>query len=225
MNKWIFISLSVVCFIFLQSSCSKCGDNVRLGNLNLEEVSLSFAFYDGNERLVFADSNGLEVEFEVIGGLFNSRIHLITKSLCEDTDNFADFSYEYYEQQELAIQFFALNGSPAISMILSGGIDQETADDPRIYDRLFIECEYQGNYLGTVNSITSDRGNQISQAHRDAFIVEPEFVDEFTVHNKTFLNCYFFLTDEGRGFYYTKNQGIVAMKISEGEFLHLVRIE
>lgn len=196
--------------LFVLSSCQKRCENVKVGSVDLNEISSSFTPYEEGENIVFVNSEGEEKSFTT--HLVEEEYELCVKFRCElTTGPYETTPCDYYTAQGIRNSLYSASDSLQIELVVSTeNYLKETTD---FYDFFSI------NMLGPSGVA---RGEFIPYIGFTDPVLETEntilrepFVEEETINllDKSYQNILH--TEEAEDMvFYQKSKGVVGIKLS-----------
>lgn len=211
----------IVFTVILLNSC--CGEDIKVGELYIDETSKSFFPYDGEEELIFENENGDTILLVSNEGIQNDFEKYATKELC---GKWPYQQEEYYDKERISLEFSdtTQNIVFAISMDIIVAINSDTLpleiDVTKNYDRLVLNGRVDSTFFGNMNLITHVNGD-ISESHKKELNHIWEggyFIGDTILYGVAFDSVYTGPSLESQEIFYTKEQGLVAIKISPDSY-------
>ncbi|MGK7396095.1 MAG: hypothetical protein ACNS62_16075 [Candidatus Cyclobacteriaceae bacterium M3_2C_046] len=210
------------CIVIFSYSCDdKCGQDIKLGELELADVTKEFLPYAGDETLVFEDQAGNKHTLRSKEGRKIEDFRLIVNTLCRGNIEKVSLDDQqiYYQIQREQIAFEDLSGNQVYYVELTTGFEQASQiDSLALYDMLSVYPLMEGNALGNINIMTLERLNTVSSSHKQGFLNHSTFIGDTTLFGRDFKEVYESNPWEGRITYYNRTKGVIALITDENKY-------
>lgn len=205
-SKILFsLILSVVLF-----SCKKnvCPPDKKLGKISLRNETLIFNPYNGDEKLIFKNSQGDSLTLLAPEGKKITFDQLCVKNICTEPKIKGNSTCEYFDAETHRLIFRDSDQTTLVDILFYTKVYQENSQD--FYSLIRVGLS-NGNFISQASKITDIQfsGNFIeSETGINSFFLEKNSID---LNSKIYSNIMAAETDETK-IYYSKEQGLIGFQ-------------
>lgn len=222
MKKYI-INFTILILLFFVS-CSKCGENVYLGDFYLMPQSKGDWFpFTGVEELTFNNATGDAITLKLVENE-DKMAHQSIQQIC--SDGWSDTSEEYFKGEWLLSEykgvFKNITYSILVILYVEKNIYQWESIKFNLYDRISYqsivdnENDKEIGVGGRIDLIANNRGNSLDINDLQLFIPS-DFSEEMVINGITYQDVWYFDREGTPSLYVQQGQGIIAFLGFEGE--------
>ena len=212
-------------FSILFEGCSKCKD-VSVGSVETMPNGLVLLNNLQGKNMIYKDSLGSTITFKAESGITNVDYKVNIKVLCQEAFN---SGVEFLNSKMKILNFTSkeVNVNQSLNIfIINKSVDTITSDTTLLYD--ILECKLGNSSLSSIffQVETSKRGTI-----KPDILTHHKPIDELTILGKKFKNIIVKNNDlksktiEPLELYFTKTQGVVAMRLLDGRLFVLDKVE
>ncbi len=198
-------------------SCG-CGSDMSAGNFDLDQSSIDYLVYSGDESLSFKSAEGEELRFTSASGLQRENISIPIRELCNNGP--FDSQSLLFRGERRSIHFS--NNNQSINLFFNvetfAEID-ESLDTMPVFDMLRISIN--GTSSLVFSKIIKHHQGNASEKWKTQELNEAQRIGDIELLGVNFKDVYHSNSGDGMSVYYTKDQGLIGFSFNENE-LHVL---